>query len=400
MTAVLRTSCGGCGSADLAEFLDLGRSPLADRFPLPGEPDGPSIPLRVAVCQECWLAQLLDNPPDADLFGDDYGFMTGSSPALAGYFARWARWALAEYPGQAEAGVIEIACNDGTLLRHFAAAGVPALGIEPAGPPARAAVQAGLDVEQAPFTAALAGTTARAGLVIACNVAAHVDDPRDFLEGIRALLRPGGVAIAEFQYLGDLIAGMQFDHVYHEHRYFYSLGSFARLAAGAGLRVTRVLRTPNQGGSLRVVLASEARPIGDAGGLVALESHLRSPGAYSSMQARADYSRGTLVAFLDAEMEDGRTVAGYGASAKSATLLNFCGLDRKTISWVEDLTPGKIGRETPGTRIPIIAPADGMKPDTYLLLAWNYLSAVVRRERDFLSSGGRLIVPGPIPLVI
>lgn len=400
MTSVFRKACGGCGSADLADFLDLGSTPLADRFPRPAERDGESYPLQVAVCQKCWLAQLRCVVDGAELFGADYAFLTGASPALAAYYAQWATWAMAEYGAQARRGVIEIACNDGTLLSRFALQGCPVLGIEPAGPPADAAEAAGLGVVREPFTSELplrAGI-ARAGLVIANNVMAHVEDPFDVLDGIRRILAPGGVAVCEFQYLGDLLAGAMIDHVYHEHRFFYSLASFTALAREAGLYVTRAMRTPNQGGSLRVVLSADEALAGFAPPLP-LEDPMTRIGIYAGMQSRAMHARGALLEALDAELAQGRTIAGYGASAKSATLLGFCGIGPGRVSWIEDLTPGKIGRVTPGTRIPVIAPSE-MRADTYLLTAWNYLSSVVRREAEFLASGGKLIVPGPVPVTI
>ncbi len=358
MLTARRESCAGCASTSLRVVLDLGTSPLADRFPAsPGEPER-RYPLRAAVCTSCWLMQLLDVVPDGDLYGADYGFLTGASPSSLDYFASLAATLLDRYGSLRGQRVAEIACNDGTLLAHFADAGCQVLGIEPAGPPAAEARARGLQIAQEPFTAALGESIG--------PCAAHVADPADFLAGIRELLTPFGVAVVEFQYLGDLIAGCQFDHVYHEHRFFYSMGSFARLAAAAGLRVMAWEHTPAQGGSMRVTLAR-----GEAGP-----------------------PRGPL------EAAAGRTVAGYGATAKSATLLNFCGIGPGLVPWVEDVTPAKIGRFTPGTHIPIVKPGDRPVPDTYLLLAWNYLGGVLRREREFTGGGGRFIVPGPVPVII
>lgn len=390
----VRTGCAGCGSPDLRVFLDLGSSPLADRFPLPGEAED-WYPLRVAYCGGCRLAQLLDVVPDGELFGDDYGFRTASSPALAAHYGQWASQLLAAYPEQCARGVVEIGCNDGTLLRHFAAAGCNVLGIDPSAAAADAAA-AGVPVAAAPFSADLAGILEPAGLVIACNVAAHVTDPLDFLSGVRALLAPSGVAIVEFQYLGDLLAGCMLDHVYHEHRFFYSGGAFVGLAAQAGLYPRAVEHTAGQGGSIRVTLAAE--PSGPVAGIPD-DDALCSPHVLDGMQVRAEYARDRLQEILYAEWLNLRTVAGYGAPAKSATLLNFAGAG-PLVQWAEDLTPGKIGREMPGTRIPVVRPGERGKPDTYLLLAWNYLPQVLRREQEFLAAGGRLIVPGPVPVVI
>ena len=230
--------------------------------------------------------------------------------------------------------------------------------------------------------------------MIACNVAAHVADPVDFLTGVADLLADDGVAVTEFQDCEALIAGCQFDHVYHEHRFYYALRPFARLARRAGLAVMGWERTPAQGGSLRVTLARQQGFI--PGSSVWLED--RAP--YASMQDRALYAKWRLLELIGAERDAGRVVAGYAASAKSATLLNFCGIGPDQVPWIEDTTPGKIGRYAPGSRIPIRAPGGPPFADTYLLTAWNYLPGVLRREQEFLEGGGRFIVPGPVPVLI
>jgi len=350
------------------------------------------------VCTRCWLAQLREVIPDGELYGDQYGFRTGSSPGAVRYFGDMAAELLTQYPYLPSRLTVEIACNDGTFLREIAAAGGPVLGVEPVKPAAEQAREGGLDVIAEPFTAALARdirtSYGAAGMVVACNVAAHVADPADFLGGARILLGAGGVLVAEFQDLEKLIAGCQADHVYHEHRFFYSLRSFARLAQSAGLAVTGWVRTRAQGGSLRVTLARMHGFIPDS------SPWLESWEPYASMQDRALYLKMRLLDLIDAERDEGRVVAGYGASAKSATLLNWCGVGPVQVPWVEDITPGKIGRFTPGGHIPIRAP--GRAPDTYLLTAWNYLPDVIRRPaiQDFLDVGGRMIVPGPVPVLI
>lgn len=392
--ASVRTACAGCGSGDLQVFLDLGSSPLADRFPLPGERED-WYPLRVASCGRCRLVQLLDVVPDGELFGGDYGFRTGSSPALAAHYERWAKQLLAEHGDLARWGVAEIGCNDGTLLSHFRAAGCPTLGIDPSSAVHDAAA-AGIEVRAEPFTAALAAQTYPAGLVIACNVAAHVAEPHDFLAGIRTLLRPGGLAIIEFQYLGDLLAGCMLDHVYHEHRFFYSYETFSALARQADMHPCAVERTTGQGGSLRVTLAA-----GPDGNLeLDGDDALCSPHIFTGMQARADYAAARLRNQLAVEGQQDRLVAGYGAPAKATTLLNFAGIDAGLLPFAEDLTPGKIGRCIPGTHIPIVKPGERGRADTYLLLAWNYLSQALHNELLFMTLGGRFIVPGPVPVVI
>jgi methylation protein EvaC len=242
--------------------------------------------------------------------------------------------------------------------------------------------------------------------VIACNVIAHVEDPHDFLNGVRGLLAKDGIAIIEFQDVAALIAGCQYDHVYHEHRQFFSLASFSRLAGFCGLQVVDWERTPAQGGSMRVTLKRGNKNVTGVMG----EPWLETMTPYEGMQARAEYSRKRLNALIGAELNETRVIAGYGASAKSCTLFNFCGLGPQEIRWVEDLTPGKIGRLTPGSKISVRSPTApvpgsqtpycGTRPATYLLSSWNYAGSMLRQEREFLDGGGRIIIPGAVPVII
>jgi SAM-dependent methyltransferase len=400
-----RDHCGGCGSADLGVFLDLGATPLADRFPATADEPEPTFPLAVAVCTVCWLVQLTEVVPDEVLWAD-YGFYSGASPGKAAAHKAYAGWALAEFGGQARRLTVEVGCNDGDLLRHFQAAGCKVVGIDPAEGPAEAArTTYGLCVLSRAFGRAAAGWIAEhhgpAGLVIANHVAAHAADPHGFFAGVAELLAPDGVALVEVQYLPDLLAGNQFDHVYHEHRFFYSVGSLSRVAAEHGLRVAQVIRSGQQGGSLRLVLLrghdlAEHGSVGYERGRLGLEG--MAP--YESFQGRVDYIRGRLVSLIHDERTAGHRLAGYGATAKSATLLNTCGIGASLLEYVEDTTPYKIGRVTPGTHIPVVAPGDRDRPDTFLLLLWNDLAGVLRRERAFLDAGGRFLVPIPVPVLI
>lgn len=377
-----RQRCGGCGSAALDVVLDLGATPLADRFPASPDEAERRFPLQVVLCGDCRLLQLAHVVPDSELWDDRYAFVTGASPASQAYFRDWAAWARPHARGL----TVEIACNDGTLLRHI---GGRKLGIEPAAQPAAAAVAAGIPVRQVLFTEAEARSVRAdagpASLVIACNVAAHAADPGDFLRGIRVLLAADGVAVVEFQDAAELVAGCLFDHVYHEHRFFFSLDTFAAVAARAGLETAGVMRTAAQGGSLRVTLRpAKGRPL-----LPRPEPWLADRAVYGSLQPRAGHIRSRLLRALEAGHAAGRVTAGYGATAKSCTLLNFCGIGPRDLAYVADLTPGKQGRYTPGTLIPVLPPP-AVPPDTWLLLAWNYLAAVLRREHAFT---GRWIVP-------
>jgi SAM-dependent methyltransferase len=393
VAAHVRTECAGCGGS-LKTVLDLGSSPLADRFPLTPEEDGPAYPLRMAACTDCGLAQLLDVVDDDELFGSGYGFHTSGSPALISYYGDWARWAMRNFSPKF---VVDIGCNDGTLLQNFRAAGCKVLGVDPAEP---AAVAAATDIHvmREPFGNVTVGRIEQdhglADLVTGINVAAHVTDPVAFLRNIRNLLASDGHAVLEFQDIEYLVAGCQFDHVYHEHRFFFGARTFAELATKAGLSIAGMIPTAGQGGSLRVIL--EHPKVGHWNYQAFMG--LGRISQLSALQDRVEFVRRELLRELE-QARDRGSVAGYGATAKSATLLNFCDIGPGTLAYIEDATREKWGHLTPGTHIPIRAPGERW-PATYLLLAWNYLSPVLRRERRFLSEGGRFIVPVPVPMTI
>lgn len=389
-----RTSCAGCGGA-LSIFADLGRTPLADVFPEKPEDPLPSYPLQAAACDSCGLAQLTEVVADSLLYGPDYGFRTGASPSSLQYMQDLAVYAHSRsQPGLA----VEIGCNDGTLLSELQAHGRQVIGIDPSAA-ARDARDRGLHVMAEPFTASMVrnsgGLAGQTALVVAVNVAAHVADPHDFLEGIRLLLGSGGVAVVEFQYLPDLLAGCLFDLIYHEHRFFYGFDSFAALAEKHGLFPQTYMRTPAQGGSLRVTLVKAAGSDARYGGIAKMERGMM-PDLLAGFQARANYARqriGDVVAGYKG------TMYGFAASAKSCTLLNWCYLGVQQLPYVVDTTPGKVGRFTPGSRIPIVGPGEVPDPDAYLLLASNYLGGILRREAK-AGYEGDFIVPLPVPVIV
>lgn len=391
-----RAACAGCGHTGLDVFADLGGTPLADCFPA-SEAEARALPqydLRAARCAGCGLAQLVDIVDDKLLYGGDYGFRTGGSPSSLGYMANLARYAHEiSPPGLA----VEIGSNDGTLLTALRDLHREVVGIDPSGASADAILN-GHRVIPEPFTAELmrgSHMAGRASLVVAANVVAHVASPHDILEGVRLLLGSDGVAVVEFQYLPDLLAGCMFDLIYHEHRFFYSMGSFARLAEQHGLVVRQAMHTPAQGGSMRVVLG---KGNGSWDGLARITDYedMVVGGLISGFQERAWYARNAI---RQAVQGYPGKVYGYAASAKSCTLLNYCGLGPATLPCIVDATPSKMGRFTPGTGILITHDLDAPWPDAYLLLAANYLGGVLRREQ---AKGyyGRFIVPLPLPVVV
>lgn len=405
-----RTHCGGCGDEAewIEEFLDLGETPLANDLPKTRDQEQRKYPLQLGVCTECWLVQMMHTPPADEVFGGDYTFYSGTSPALVRYHERYAERLIETHLGDESDLVIEVACNDGDLLRRFRNAGYRAVGIDPAlGPVTYARDEHGLDVTHAALTresgANLRDEYGPARLVVANHVTAHVIDLRDFLDGVYELLADDGCAVLEVQYLPDLLVGNQFDHVYHEHRYFFSLSALGRAAEHARLEVVDVRLVAQQGGSLQVTLArgSDANlPSANVAELLARELPVRHISAYSGTQMRAERVRDRLLELLEIERAEGRRVAGYGMPAKATTLLNFCGIDTRLVHHIIDTTPAKIGRYVPGAKIPVIGPDDDTEPDTYLVLVWNYLRSIMRREREFTDYGGRLIVPIPVPVVM
>ncbi len=394
-----RQTCSACGCADLEQFLDLGELPVADAYTAAPDEASPTYPLQVAVCAKCRLVQLLE-VLDADvLFGTGYSFYSSASPPLSAYHAEYAQAVLGAHGDLAQRGVLEIGCNDGDMLTHFAAAGFPTLGVDPATGPAWHAQMRGLPVRVKPFglaeAEAIRDEYGPYGLVIANHVLAHVADVSDVLAGVGHVLADDGIAMVEVQYLPDMLTGNAFDLIYHEHRNFFSLNSLEQAASRWGLHVIGARLTDRQGGSLRVKLAKHTTNNSAVDGLRASEQWLNSFSAYDGMQGRAERIRTRLWDLLADSCRYGQTVAGYGAPAKATTLLNFCGIDSSWLRWVVDTTEAKQGRHIPGTGIPIVAPEMALRPDTYLLLAWNYLSPIVRGNIV-----NRWIIPMPVPVLL
>jgi len=395
-----RTACGGCGSGNLEVALDLGSTPLANTMPT--SPDGEQRwPLRLGVCTRCWLVQQLALPPDDLVYGDDYAFYAGTSPGKVAYDAELARRLLTEHGPQAHRLTVEVGVNDGDFLRHFADADCPVVGVDPSGGPAKMAASRGLPVLVEPFGVATARRiveqSGQAGLIVANHVAAHVVDIHDFFEGFAVLLDQDGRAVVEVQYLVDLLVGNQLDHVYHEHRYHWTVGTLSGVVNQHGLRVADVRHLPDvQSGSISVTLVharGQDPPLNS-------EEWLRRWSTYRSLQSRADYIAVLLRALLEREKIAGHEVAGYAAPAKATTLLNFARIGTDLLPYVADRTPAKQGRYVPGTGIPIAAPGDRPDPDVWLVLAHTYLGEILRRESAFTAGGGRWMVPIPIPAML
>ena len=381
-------TCRHCGSPLDHQVIDLGHQPPSNAYLSSEQLAGPEItyPLRVMVCESCWLVQLPAHAAADQLFTPDYAYFSSTSTSWCAHAERFVAAAVARLGLGSQSHVVELASNDGYLLQFVQQRGISCLGIEPTSATAEAARQKGIPTLERFFGLALAQDLERADLVVANNVLAHVPDINDFLAGIAQLLKPSGVASIECPHLLRLLQGNQFDTIYHEHYSYLSLQVVERMAAAAGLALVDVEDLPSHGGSLRLWLAPETagleptsavakvRAMEQAAGLETLE-------AWSGFQRRAEAAKNGLLRFLLAEQEAGRCVLGYGAAAKGNTLLNYAGVRSDLLGAVADRAASKQGRFLPGSHIPVISPEQLAErdPQTLLVLPWNLIEEVTQQ---------------------
>lgn len=401
-------NCRFCDAPLKHRFVDLGSTPLANAYLTEEQlrqPE-PSYPLRAFVCSECWLVQADAFVSPEDIFSH-YAYFSSYSDSWVEHARRFTVMARKRF-GLAEASqVIEVASNDGYLLRHFVEAGVPVLGIEPAENVAEVARAAGVPTEARFFgkeTAAdLVARGLAADIVIGNNVLAHVPDINDFVGGLSAVLKPDGVVSVEFPHLLRLIENIQFDTVYHEHFYYLSLLAVETVFAAHGLKVFDVEELPTHGGSLRILACRTASPAHATGsGLAKVRADEAAAAfgrteTYEAFQSRVAPIKEELLAFLNEAKQNGKTVAAYGAAAKGNTLLNFCGVGTDLIEYVVDRNPHKQGHYLPGSKLPIYAPEkmEETQPDYVLILPWNIKNEVVAANSRIGAWGGRFAVAVP-----
>jgi len=398
--------CRLCGSVFGETFLDLGAVPLANSLLKPGAADcvEPTYPLRVRVCRDCLLVQLESSIAPEQLFSHYVYFSSFSQHWLA-HCERYADMIRARLGLTSASQVVEIGSNDGYLLRFFQQRGIPVLGIEPAANVAGAAQAGGVPTEVAFFNAETANRLRGrypADLIVANNVFAHAPDINSFVRSLALLLKPGGTITIEVPYLVRMIEDCQFDTIYHEHVFYFSLLSVEAALSRSGLSVYDVELLPTHGGSIRIYAAhqSEGRPPFDE--VIRVRQNERKAGldrveTYRRFADAVAVAKRNLAHFFSEAAHSGKRIVGYSAAAKGISLLNYVGVEARSIDYVVDRSPHKQGLQLPGTHLPIYAPERVFetRPDYLLVLAWNIREEIMEQMNEIRSWGGAFVIPVP-----
>ncbi len=401
-------NCRHCSAPLEHVFLDLGFAPPSNAYLSAADLQAPEqyFPLKLFVCNKCWLVQTEDYSRSEELFTKDYAYFSSVSTTWLAHARSYVDMITTRLGLGTNSFVIEVASNDGYLLKNFVANGVPCLGVEPTASTAAVAEAAGIPVAREFFGRDFAGKLVKSGkqadLIIGNNVYAHVPDINDFTAGMKTALKPGGTITLEFPHLLSLMRLNQFDTVYHEHYSYLSLQSVKAVFAKAGLRVFDVEQISTHGGSLRVYgcHADDARADSSVVARVLAEeidAGLQELATYQRFQREADKVKNNLLAFLIQANEAGKTVAAYGAAAKGNTLMNYAGVKPDLVSFVCDAATSKQEKFMPGSHIPILAPKElrERRPDYVVILPWNIADEVVKSNEFVREWGGKFVVAVP-----
>lgn len=402
-------NCRHCGATLTLPLIELGSAPPSNSYlsqPMLSQAET-WYPLRVLVCEACWLVQTEDFAKRDEFFSEEYAYFSSFSTSWLQHSEAYVAKMRDMLSLEATSLVVEVAANDGYLLQYVKAAGIGALGVEPTASTARAAREKGIEIVEAFFGTSLAQELVSQGrsadLTAANNVLAHVPDINDFVAGFATLLKPQGVATFEFPHLVNLIEQRQFDTVYHEHYSYLSLTAVHGVFADNGLTVFDVEEIPTHGGSLRVYAQrtdTGARPVSDrVAALLDREAAtgVSTPGYYGALQGQAEEIVDRLTEFLIDAKREGKTVIGYGAAAKGNTMLNFAGTRPHLVQAVVDRNPAKAGKYLPGSRIPIVDEAHlrAARPDYILILPWNLRDEIVDQLSYAREWGARFVTAVP-----